>query len=1104
MLSEDGSLRQRLWPAVGWPWHLLALAITLSTMLLAYSNSVTTLVQYNDDYPDSGYTLDNKYIIQLDPRTKADTWDDVPGQPIQYGTWNIWTKDYWWPKGISGLYRPIITWTYWFNWHVIGGDESVIDVQTQLAAFRKIDQPTRLRLLHEVLAALDATAERSVASASEDVVYAKLRETARDKIGDSAKIDSRKIDTALSNLLYGRIDTESRVRLLSEVAGPEKTSGIDPKLEPAAREQLLAQRIRTPQIDEIRHRRYLWFHIINLVAHAITAMLVYLTALLLTQRYWTALAIGTLFAVHPVTVESVTNTIGRADIFAAITVLGGLLLHVTATSGVPFWKPIARVVPIWVYVPLLFAAVIVARLVLELGSPWAIGAAVFLLLVRIAVYALRLARWGGILESRVWDRLGWGFLLALLLTFGLFSKESAIALVGVMFIYDWIYRWNRRQFWYAVVAMLIAAVTGGICYLGIISLSKAIPAPWAGAIILVVIAGALTAVLVPSRQYLRQEPWNSLVHYLALILPLVLLAVARHMVFEATTPPEEPFLDNPIRGVNWFAGRLTAMDVIVRLWWLILFPVNLSSDYSFNEVRVFGLYSSALNDLFCLLAAVLVLGVLVLAVWYWIKNVSRPAAFFILFFFATAALTANMVINIGSIMAERFMYLPVVGFVGCLVLGIEWLGRRAVPKISGISDEDRPLAHVGMCSLVAGIVVVLYGARTYNRNLVWRSDVTLWESAIQISKNSFRSYQSYAFALFEELQKTEAPPDQLDRPEHKRQPQTKDMSPQALLDKIIETAAGARPIVDQLPDRLNSSRLYLHLGMYYGLKGDKISTNWRVGGGSDIIAKPEAAPFYEKSIEALEHAVPVDRTFNAFNRQKEILRGKEPHNVPDVGLLQVYQYLGSSYSRMAQFEQRANPSERPEYLSKALESYLYMRRLDPTNPDAYVCVAQVYMQMNTPQYVAKHPREATVNAEQAAIALIQTLWLDNSREVLWQPIAGLLQQLNHEPQPAVVQQQGQAPRLDMQRQVVQTVLCQVYMSFVRTFMESRVSQMADYFRKQGIETGFPPGVFDDIYREFKRTPPPVPTKPAPGAVQPGQAPPPPPKAKPAATEPLNR
>src|SRR5262249_10360504 len=156
-----------------------------------------------------------------------------------------------------------------------------------------------------------------------------------------------------------------------------------------------------------------------------------------------------------------------------------------------------------------------------------------------------------------------------------------------------------------------------------------------------------------------------------LVPPLLLLCVARGSVFNATTPPETPFLDNPIRGVNFFAGRLTAMQVTARLWGVMVFPYNLSCAYSFNQVPTFGKFSTVGNNLFCLLSALLVFSLVALAVWLWFKNINKPVAFFILFFFATYFPTSNLLVVIGSIMAERFMYLPVIGFIGALVLLIE-------------------------------------------------------------------------------------------------------------------------------------------------------------------------------------------------------------------------------------------------------------------------------------------------------------------------------------------------------------------------------------------------------------------------------------------------
>ena len=91
---------------MGTEWHIVVAAVLLGLILVAYGNSF-----------QSEWVLDNKYIIELDPRTKATNWEDTNGK---VGVNNIFKQDYWWPKGISGLYRPITSFTYWLNWTAFG------------------------------------------------------------------------------------------------------------------------------------------------------------------------------------------------------------------------------------------------------------------------------------------------------------------------------------------------------------------------------------------------------------------------------------------------------------------------------------------------------------------------------------------------------------------------------------------------------------------------------------------------------------------------------------------------------------------------------------------------------------------------------------------------------------------------------------------------------------------------------------------------------------------------------------------------------------------------------------------------------------------------
>ena len=69
------------------------------------------------------------------------------------------------------------------------------------------------------------------------------------------------------------------------------------------------------------------YHAVNLLLHWVAAALAFALVRAVSGRGWLALAAAAVFAVHPLTVESVTNVVGRADILAALSVMGGLLLY---------------------------------------------------------------------------------------------------------------------------------------------------------------------------------------------------------------------------------------------------------------------------------------------------------------------------------------------------------------------------------------------------------------------------------------------------------------------------------------------------------------------------------------------------------------------------------------------------------------------------------------------------------------------------------------------------------------------------------------------------------------------------------------------------------
>ena len=193
------------------------------------------------------------------------------------------------------------------------------------------------------------------------------------------------------------------------------------------------------------------------------------------------------------------------------------------------------------------------------------------------------------------------------------------------------------------------------------------------------------------------------------------------------------FVDNPMVRAPLVEGRLTALKVIARYAMLLVAPVRMSVDYSFNAIPVV----ERLRDPAALLGGLLVLAWAIALGLAWRTN--RPVAFLIAWIGVTLAPVANLFFPIGTIMAERFLFLPSVGFCMLAALGIHRVESR-LPAEGG-SAMRRALA----ASLVP-IAIVGYGFRTEVRYLDWRDDYTISRSAVGVSPGSTKAHFNYAVA----------------------------------------------------------------------------------------------------------------------------------------------------------------------------------------------------------------------------------------------------------------------------------------------------------------------------------------------------------------------
>lgn len=403
------------------------------------------------------------------------------------------------------------------------------------------------------------------------------------------------------------------------------------------------------------------FHAVNLLLHLIVALLAFAVVRRVSGSTAVAFWAVLIWGVHPINTEAVTNIAGRPDLLAAACVLGGFLVYVHGEA--------------------------------ESGSRWG-----------------RVARIAAL------------FLISLA---GVFSKESAAVLLGLVLLYDW---WRRTA-----------------CYGMAESTCSGWPIP--------------PRTILPTTAYRR----TALAGHPASSINAGILAIALAIVLRALVPfagvMSKAFVDNPEFAAGFWVSRFTAADVMGRLIALWCWPATLSADYSFNQIPLS-------HSPVPLISLVLCVPVVVWRRWFWV-----------LFFLVAVLPASNLIVQMGSIMAERFMYLPGLGLAVLLVIGISRLPHMPRRAAAG--------TMILMAAALAG--------RTHKRNWDWTgTPLHFWEQTARASPKSFKPKTQLAAMYFAAGRTEEA----------------------------IQQADQVVTILSPVPARWNAYEPYAEFWNYYQAQGD--------------------------------------------------------------------------------------------------------------------------------------------------------------------------------------------------------------------------------------------------------------------------------------------
>jgi tetratricopeptide (TPR) repeat protein len=338
-----------------------------------------------------------------------------------------------------------------------------------------------------------------------------------------------------------------------------------------------------------------------------------------------------------------------------------------------------------------------------------------------------------------------------------------------------------------------------------------------------------------------RDRWQRLLPYGAVMAAASLLWWVRERIFSALPWPAVSFLDNPIASAGFWTGRFTAVKVIGMDLWLLVCPWQLSADRSYNQIPL-----SSAGDAAAWLSLMAVVAILAVALWR--RRTDRLIFWAAGFLGLTLLPTSNLIFPIGSIMAERFLYVPSIAF----AIAAAGLAYRVSNRKLGTG--------------ILAAAVAIFAGRTLARNRDWQDNLALFTHDAGSAPASYKVHDTLGRSLFEQ-------------------------DPRANLDRAIGEAEIACAMLRPLPPALRSDVALNYLGMYQGVKAD----------GLKGPSTAEGRRWYERALAALLEAREV-----AEAKEAAYVRTQLQHHKPiteRIGFQDLYLNLGAALSRLGRREE---------------------------------------------------------------------------------------------------------------------------------------------------------------------------------------------------------
>ena len=367
----------------------------------------------------------------------------------------------------------------------------------------------------------------------------------------------------------------------------------------------------------------------------------------------------------------------------------------------------------------------------------------------------------------------------------------------------------------------------------------------------------------------------------------------------------------------------SAVHIMGRYLGLLIAPVTLIFDYSYNTIPLVSITSWK-----ALLPLLIYTTLLVFA----IKNFNKknPIVFGIFFFLITIALVSNIFFLIEATLAERFLYIPSLGFCIAFVIALATYVKKPTKPSGTVFQQIRS----SPVFILLTVLIIIYSGRTIARTLDWKNNITLLAKDVKSAPNSSRIRYAYGSALLIEKALKEK---DTDKKKQYLQASVNELEKGvALIEDYSEAWYHLGVAYKELDDAGNAIRAFEKCRSYKPFtEPEKLIASGLAYGMAKQYDKAladfnEALKFDSTSTEAMNNLGLYYNDAGKFKESVELL-SRAIRMKPDFKM--AYYNLGNTYAKVGDYR-------------SAMNYYLYSIKLDASYGDALNNIGNCYSAMN--------------------------------------------------------------------------------------------------------------------------------------------------------------